>query len=93
MRLRLILLMAPLAVVQCAAPSAPPPATPIKPCAAGLSPPARKIYDAVMAGPQQGILRDRIATQTRDLVMEGDMPRSKARPAAEEAADCLKAPS
>ncbi|HQT76978.1 MAG: hypothetical protein B7Z80_04725 [Rhodospirillales bacterium 20-64-7] len=63
-----------------------------KPCVAQLSPPARKIFDAVQAGPTTGTLRERISTQTRNLVMEGELTRSHARPAAEEAADCLKAP-
>jgi hypothetical protein len=64
----------------------------VKPCAAGLSPPARKIYDAVQAGPQEGTLRERISSQTRELVMAGEVKRSDARPSAEAAADCLRTP-
>ncbi|HEX2939616.1 MAG TPA: hypothetical protein VHO91_23325 [Rhodopila sp.] len=72
--------------------SAPAHAPATKACAATLSPSARKIYDAVQAGPTTGTLRERISNQTRNLVMEGEVTRSHARPAAEEAADCLKAP-
>ena len=59
-------------------------------CAARLSPQARMIFDAVQAGPPDGTLRERISVQTRDLVMGGSLSRSQARPAAEEAADCLR---
>jgi hypothetical protein len=76
----------------CAANSPAQPAA-VKPCAATMSPAARKIFDAVQAGPTDGTLRERISTQTRALVMMGDLSRWQARPAAEQAADCLRAPS
>jgi hypothetical protein len=84
--------MSVLGVAACAAPQAPAPVAGVKPCAAALSSPARKIYDAVQAGSKEGTLRERISSQTRDLVMEGEVKRSDARPSAEQAADCLKAP-
>jgi type IV pilus biogenesis protein CpaD/CtpE len=59
-------------------------------CAASLSPDSRQIYDAVRAEPQQGTLRNRVADQTRSMVMLGDLRRSNARPAAIAAAQCLR---
>jgi hypothetical protein len=60
-------------------------------CGQHLSPQAKKVFDAVDTGPQDGTLRARLEKQTRKLVMEGDLKRADARPAAEEASACLRA--
>jgi hypothetical protein len=60
-------------------------------CGSHLSPQAKMVFDAVDSGPQQGTLRDRLEKETRRLVMDGDLKRADARPAAEEASACLRA--
>jgi hypothetical protein len=60
-------------------------------CGSHLSPQAKMVFDAVDSGPQQGTLRDRLEKETRKLVMDGDLKRADARPAAEEASACLRA--
>ncbi len=60
-------------------------------CGQHLSPQAKQVFDAVDNGPPQGTLRDKLEKETRRLVMDGDLKRADARPAAEEASACLRA--
>lgn len=61
-------------------------------CAQKLSAHAQEIYAASAPDmTKDAPIRDVLTTHTRALVMEGKVPLSDARPAATEAASCLRA--
>jgi hypothetical protein len=60
-------------------------------CAASLQPHARLVFDAVAASPNEGLtLRASLEAKVRELVFMDRLMRNAARPAAEEASECLR---
>lgn len=60
-------------------------------CAASLQPHARVVFDAVVANPQpQLALRSVLEARVRELVFTDRLMIGNARPAAEEASECLR---
>src|SRR5579862_4564866 len=60
-------------------------------CAASLQPPARLVFDAVSARPQpEFTLRAVLEARVRELVFMDRLTRNSARPAAEDASQCLR---
>jgi hypothetical protein len=60
-------------------------------CAALLQPHARLVFDAVTAGPEEGLsLRAALEAKVRELVFMDRLMRNAARPAAEAASECLR---
>jgi hypothetical protein len=60
-------------------------------CAASLQPHARLVFDAVTAGPEEGLtLRAALEAKVRELVFMDRLLKNSARPAAEAASECLR---
>jgi len=60
-------------------------------CAAGLQPHARLVFDAVAAVPRLELsLRSLIEARVRELIFSDRLMMAAARPAAEEASQCLR---
>lgn len=60
-------------------------------CAAGLSPPARQIYEGTLASnPTPGSARGIVVAQVEKLMGEGKLNMADARAAGEAAGTCLK---
>jgi hypothetical protein len=60
------------------------------PCSSALSVNARLVYDASLPALTPGTtVRDAVTAKTKELVMEGKLTQSDARPAAQEAGRCL----
>lgn len=72
-------------------PPAPAPAGDVAACVAGLQPLALRIYNAVKPTLKPGDdLRSAIRSVVKPWVMNGDITRDQARPAAQAAGRCLK---
>ncbi len=60
-------------------------------CAAALQPHARLVFDSVTANTERGLtLREKLEATVRELVFMDRLMRNAARPAAEEASECLR---